>query len=75
MKKMHSELSPLMAWIALRIVSTYSKFQVNIFCNKGDITKYQFLHNNANTKATAIPWVFLENSRTTNVDFSKLKAY
>ena len=70
---MHFELSPLMAWIALRIVSTYSKFQVNIFCNKGDITKYQFLHDNA--KATAIPWVFLENSQATNVDFSKLKAY
>ena len=31
--KMHFELSPLILWIALWIVNTYSEFQVNIFSN------------------------------------------
>ena len=33
-KKMHFELSPLIVWIALWIVNTYSKFQVNTFTDK-----------------------------------------
>ena len=39
-KKVHNsggktnELSPLIVWMALRIVYTYSRFQVNIFRNK-----------------------------------------
>ena len=37
--KQHFELSPLTVWTALWIVSTYPKFQVNIFSNKRDITK------------------------------------
>ena len=41
---MHFELSPLIIWIALWIVNTYSKFQVNIFSNKRNITKCQFSH-------------------------------
>ena len=36
-KKMHFELSPLIVWIALWIVNTYSEFQVNIFSNKRDV--------------------------------------
>ena len=57
---MHFELSPLIVWIALLIVNTFSEFQVNIFGNNGDITKCQFLHtnDNNNAKAIAIPWVF-----------------
>ena len=38
-KEMHFELSTLIVWIALWIVNTYSKFQVNIFSNKRDISK------------------------------------
>ena len=38
---MHSELSPLIVWIAVWIVNTYSKFQVNIFSNNRDIAKCQ----------------------------------
>ena len=34
-------LSPLIVWIALWIVNTYSKFQVNIFSNNRDITQCQ----------------------------------
>ena len=44
-KKMHFKLSPLIVWIALWIVLTYSKFQVNIFSKNRDMTKCQFLHN------------------------------
>ena len=40
-KKKHFELSPVIVWIALWIVSTYSDFQVNILCNYRDITKWQ----------------------------------
>ena len=63
---MHFELSPLIVWIALWKVNTYSKFQVNIFSNNKDITK-QFLHHDNNEdkddpKAIAIPVVFSENS-------------
>ena len=38
---MHFEVSPLIVWIALWIVKTYSEFQVNIFSNIRDITKCQ----------------------------------
>ena len=38
-EKMHFELSPLIVWIALWIVKTYSEFQVNIFSNNRDIEK------------------------------------
>ena len=38
-KKMHFELSPFIAWIALWSLNTYSEFQVNIFCKNRDITK------------------------------------
>ena len=37
---MHFELSPLIVWIALWIVNKYFEFQVNIFSNDRDITKY-----------------------------------
>ena len=65
---MHFKLSPLLVLIALLIVNTYSEFQVNIFSNNRDITKYQFLHANYNNdaddaKAIAMPWVFYENSQ------------
>ena len=40
-KIMHFELSPLIVWIALWIVNTYSEFQVYIFGNDRDITKCQ----------------------------------
>ena len=36
-QKMHFELSLLKLWIALWIVNTYSKFQVNTFSNNRDI--------------------------------------
>ena len=38
---MYFELSPSIVWIALWIVNTYFKFQVNIFSNDRDITKSQ----------------------------------
>ena len=38
-KKMHSELTPSIAWIALWIVNTYFQFQVNILSNNRGITK------------------------------------
>ena len=38
-KKMHFELSPLIIWIDLWIVNTYSKFEVNIVNNNRNITK------------------------------------
>ena len=58
---MHFELSPLIVRIDFCIVNTYSEFQVNIFTNKQDITKYhKFLHDD--DKAIAIPQVFSKNS-------------
>ena len=50
---MHFELSPLIVWIVLWIVS---EFQVNIFSNKKRYYK-MFLHNDDNddAKALAIP--------------------
>ena len=66
-KKMHFELSPLIVWIALWIVNTYSEFQVNIFSNNRDMTKcqrfctfffffsnYQFLKLTPMTNATPV---------------------
>ena len=38
------ELSPLIVWIALWIVNTYSEVQVNIFRSKRDIVKCQSFH-------------------------------
>ena len=58
---MHSELSPLIVWIALWTANTYSEFQVNIFRSNRDITKYQFLHNEDDAKAIAILLVFSKN--------------
>ena len=68
---MHLELFPLIVWIALWIINTYSKFEVNIFSNKKRYYKMsKILHaatdNNASTKAIAIPRVFYENSRAKN---------
>ena len=66
---MYFASSPLIAWIALWIVNTYSDFQVNIFSNSRDITKCQkFLHDTDpdDAKAIAIPQVFSENSRAKN---------
>ena len=40
-KKKKIDLSPLIVWIFLSILNTYSEFQVNIFCNNRDITKCQ----------------------------------
>ena len=37
-KKMQFEMFPLIVWIVLWIVNTYSEFQENIFSNKRDIT-------------------------------------
>ena len=70
-KKKHFKLSLLIVWIALSIVNTYSKFQVNIFSNNRDITKCQkFLHIDNNddeddndAKAIAICRVISENNR------------
>ena len=67
---MHFEFSPLILWIVLWIVNTYSEFQVNIFTNKRDITKcHSFCMTTTMTtpKATAIPRVFYENSQAKNV--------
>ena len=57
---MHFELSPLIVWIPVWIVNTYSKFQVKIFSNNRDIkfqsfwmTKTTMIPDNA--KAIAIP--------------------
>ena len=66
---MHFELSPLIVWIALWIVNTYSKFEVIIFSNNRDITKRRsfctttIAQENYDAKAIAIPRVFSENSR------------
>ena len=68
----------LVVWIALWIVSTHSKFQVNVSSNNTDITKCQFLHDNSNGKAIAIPRVFSENSRAKKGGYSakmNLKSY
>ena len=68
--KGHFESSPLIVWIDLWIVNTYSEFQVNIFSNNRDITKYQSFctttstTDNNDAKAIAIVTsVFSENSR------------
>ena len=66
---MYFEWSPLIVWIALWMVNTYSKYQVNIFSNNRDITKcHSFCmtmttdNDNDDVKAIPIPWVFSENS-------------
>ena len=48
-KKMHCELSPLIKMIAICIVNTNSKFQINILSNKRDITKCQHIFQVSNT--------------------------
>ena len=69
---MHFELSALIVWIALWIVNTYYKFQVNIFTINRDITKCQsFCTTTKSTdkddaKAMAIPRDFSENSHAKN---------
>ena len=69
---MHLELSPVIVWIALWIVNTYSKFQVNIFNSSTDITKCQsFLHDNG-AKAITIPLVFYKRSRPKNASPSTI---
>ena len=70
LKLMHFELTPLIVWIALRIVNTYFKFQINIFSNDRDITKCQFLHHD--DKVIAIPRVFSDNSRADMISFISL---
>ena len=69
---MHFEFSPLIVWIALWIVNTYSEFQVNIFSNNRDITKcHSFCtttSDNDDDKAIAIPLIFSENIRAKNTD-------
>ena len=64
---MHFELSPLIVWIALWMVNTYSKFQINIFSNHRDVTKCQSFCTtvtvNDDAKAIAISSVFSENSQ------------
>ena len=71
---MHFELSPLIVWIALWMVNTYSKFQINIFSNHRDITKCQSFCTtmttmtvNDDAKAIAISSVFSENSQAKKV--------
>ena len=67
-EKIHFELFPLKLWTALWIVYTYCKFQVNIFSNDRGITKCQSLHDNANAKTTAIPWVSSKNSKAKKIN-------
>ena len=63
LKKMNFEMSPLIVWIALWKVNTFCEFQVNIFSNNRDVTKYQFLHADDDAddddKAIVIPRIFL----------------
>ena len=54
-KNMHFELSPLIIWIALWIVNTYSEFQVNIFNNNRDITKWRSFCTTTVTKTVTMP--------------------
>ena len=44
-RKRQFESSPLILWIALLIVKTYSEFQVNIFSNNRDITNVKVFLN------------------------------
>ena len=68
---MSIELSPLIVWIALWIVNTYSESQVNIFSSNRDISKCQkFLHND-DAKTIAIPRVFTENSQAKKLENKK----
>ena len=61
--KMHFELSLLIVWIALWIANTYSKFQVNIFSNDREITKWQYLRDDDydDAKAIAVSRIFSNN--------------
>ena len=66
---MHFERSPLIVWIALWKVNTYSEFQVNILNNNRYYKMSTFLHDhndaneNVNDKPIAIPRVFSKNSQ------------
>ena len=53
---------PLIVWIALWIVDTYSEFQVNIFSNNREITKFLHYAEDDDDGAKAISRVFSENS-------------
>ena len=57
---MHFELSPLIIWIVLWIVKTYSEFHVYIFSYNRDYKMSKFLHGKDDAKAIAIPLVFSE---------------
>ena len=63
-EKMHFELSPLIIWISLWIVNTYSEFQVHIFCNNRDITKCQKFSQNSNGNAVALKTAKLTRADT-----------
>ena len=65
-KEISFELSPLIVWIVLWRVNTYSEFQVNIFSNNRDIKKCLLLHD---AKAIAILRVFSENTRSKIDDY------
>ena len=65
---MHSELSPLIVFIALWKMNTCSEFQVNIFSNNRGTSKFwREDDGNDATKAIARPRLFSENSRTKNI--------
>ena len=69
-KKMHFELSPLIVWISLWIVNTYSEFQVNILSNKRYYKMSKYLHADDDAQAVAKYLVFSpKNSRANKMNF------
>ena len=66
--RINSELSPLFVHISHVKVNTYFEFQVYMFSNSRDMTKYQFLHDH-DTKAIATPRAF-SKKRAKNGSFS-----
>ena len=65
LEKLHFELPPLIASIAVWIVNTYSEFQQNIFSKKRyyKMSNVQENKHNDDSKAIAIPLVFSKNGR------------
>ena len=69
-EKKYFEVSPLIKWIALWTVNTYSKFQINIFRNITYHKMSKFLHHDDNNvKVIAIPRAFSKNSQGDKIVF------
>ena len=66
---MHFELSPLVVWIALWIVNTSSKFQVNIFSNEKHYKMSVFAQQRHQTTTPTMPIAIPPKTAEPKIEF------